>query len=880
MIIKRSRFLVFLLVIVALVFQSASAMPFNRLASGGGGGPTGSDAPSLYAQSMLASQSLSQVVNEFGKIKLSLDALGTLDDSGIIQVEKPDGATVRKAYLMAATTGWSSYRLQPGDVTILGNNVAWESEIANSIFSYNYWADVTAIVKPTIDAAPAGLIDIPVGEGSVTYSIDGEILAVIFDDPNQAQNHTIQLYFGAQNVAGDTFTIDFGMPLDKSDPNLVLDYSLGISYGCVTAGFCALPLQYSIVDVNGQRLTTSAGGEDDGSPQNGALITVGGIGDSNDNPPDPYATSDDPRADDELYNLVPFIDDGDSSVTIETSNPSQDDNIMFAALMMSARSIRIIDVDISLYNNPTTTQARAPYESIINFMADGIFESSNGANKLGRVRFFPSNGNAAQANIIWVERCHPNANVSGFGTNGLHVNMCDIFRDGSGPGVDYNFLADTSHQRGGGYTLAHEMGHYYYSLYDEYVGSATYDTIYHFPHSTDKAVTNSIMNSQWNALGGNFNWLNFSIPKNDTKATAQYRVYQADGWTTLARPLSDDPRDGDRAALPGRLVHPELRDVRPADNQDSPLDLPGTARSALNIVWESVTPAGLEIVPSALSLPLNAQLSSILGQNISYPNPILLLAFVHSDLMVTDMGVEAYVTLPGGFTQPIVFADDGVPPDAMANDGLYSAILGYTENGIYHFDIHFDNDANQAKFVSTAFTPTSGADGQPVPLQEPVLVDEPFLLTQSLQVSVSHVQADDHGNIPDEATPITSDNVSYPGKIDYAGDLDVFQFTTTGSSVNYVRVTNLALGANPKLRIFGTNKTTLLFSKALDPDKSEYLFVPLPGVASGTTLYAEVSDQSAASSGGFYEVSAGPRLSSDEYFDKPLFMPMIRISFP
>ncbi len=44
--------------------------------------------------------SLQPMVTETGKINISVDGLGT-SGSGIIQVEKPEGATVRGAYLIA-----------------------------------------------------------------------------------------------------------------------------------------------------------------------------------------------------------------------------------------------------------------------------------------------------------------------------------------------------------------------------------------------------------------------------------------------------------------------------------------------------------------------------------------------------------------------------------------------------------------------------------------------------------------------------------------------------------------------------------------------------------------------------------------------------------
>jgi len=61
------------------------------------------------------------------------------------------------------------------------------------------------------------------------------------------------------------------------------------------------------------------------------------LDDSNANPPNPYATANgDPRQDDELYDLIPFVSDGDTTITVYTLNPSDDDNIYFTALFLAS----------------------------------------------------------------------------------------------------------------------------------------------------------------------------------------------------------------------------------------------------------------------------------------------------------------------------------------------------------------------------------------------------------------------------------------------------------------------------------------------------------------------------------------------------------------
>ncbi|AKB71613.1 PKD domain-containing protein [Methanosarcina mazei] len=276
--------------------------------------------------------SLQPMVTETGKISLSVDGLGT-DSSGIIQVEKPEGATVRSAYLIAAGE-WGS-QIPEGSVLINGSAVYWN----NTVFStacYNYWADVTSIVKPAVDIAPAGRVNFTVTETS-PYSSDGEVLAVIFDDPDQKEDNTVILLFGGQNPAGDTFSIKLSDPVDKNDSNFAIDMGLGISFSYQNSGGS----QVSNVNVNGVRVTSSAGGEDDGFSGNGALLTVGGLDDSTANPLDPYAGPSNPRTDDELYNLLPFVNSGDSNITVFTQNPSNDDNIFFSYFFLKSSTAMV-----------------------------------------------------------------------------------------------------------------------------------------------------------------------------------------------------------------------------------------------------------------------------------------------------------------------------------------------------------------------------------------------------------------------------------------------------------------------------------------------------------------------------------------------------------
>ena len=275
----------------------------------------------------------------------------------------------------------------------------------------------------------------------------------------------------------------------------------------------------------------------------------------------------------------------------------------------------IIDLEISLHKSTVPLADRTKYENIIGYLADAVFEASNGENKIGTVTFYLGGACASKADIVWVASCHPNGAVSGRAVNGQNIEFCDVF-----PGTtitSYFLNSDTDHQ-GGGYTLGHEMGHYYYSLYDEYLGDVSYDSIFHFPHSTDNPVQDAIMNYQWGAVGGNYKWLNFSIAKNyqisggGTRVTAQSRVYGASAWDTLARAVSADPRDGQRATLPVRIHHPELAAVAPAAGADAAIDLPNTAaRSALNVVWGSCSIAYQIVIDKSGSMNIPSKMPNV-----------------------------------------------------------------------------------------------------------------------------------------------------------------------------------------------------------------------------------------------------------------------------
>lgn len=254
---------------------------------------------------------------------ISIDALGVADNTdGIISSEIPVGASIYGAYLYSASVWSSSLKNVLFDGNTLVSDASSRLDVGGkdaNAASENRW-DVTSIVQSKVGGG-SGLFNFTVKE--LGY-LDGEILAVLYNVPSDPVQ-TAFIFDGELATAGDSFNINLTTPFSVGDDVIM---SLGISYGYQGS------VQYTEVDVNGQRLTSSAGGEDDGiENQNGGLITAGGIGDSIANPANPLAGPGGDRFyDDELYNLAAFLNEGATLITIDTLNPSADDNVFFMGL--------------------------------------------------------------------------------------------------------------------------------------------------------------------------------------------------------------------------------------------------------------------------------------------------------------------------------------------------------------------------------------------------------------------------------------------------------------------------------------------------------------------------------------------------------------------
>lgn len=288
-----------------------------------------------------AGNGLKPFYQAFDKLRLSVDGSGAFNAQSTVQVDKPAAnAKVVKAFLM--TTTYGRLGIGTGAVSLDGRDISFMAVDTAAAFGFPTYfnmalADVTGVVKSKIDDAGPGLVNFRVRENfneNVNQGIDGVVLAVVFSTPSDAKPRSIVLLFGGLPASGEAFEVSLDRPIDPSKGNARADMGVGISFSYQLQRAD----QSTKIRVNGKTLTSAAGGQDDGDVRlqsNGAILTVGGVGDSNRNPANPNAAPTKPTSDDELYSLLPFITKTTRSIKVTAENTTDDNNFFFAWLDLS-----------------------------------------------------------------------------------------------------------------------------------------------------------------------------------------------------------------------------------------------------------------------------------------------------------------------------------------------------------------------------------------------------------------------------------------------------------------------------------------------------------------------------------------------------------------
>jgi hypothetical protein len=286
----------------------------------------------MLCASVQANAALTLFNSYVGHYGLSTDGGGSTSSAYDVNAFVPVGSVVTAAFLYQSNSGGSS----ANPVSLNGTALTF-SGYTNNFGLNSARADVTSIVAGVVNGGAGGTYNFNVTEG-FSSGTDGTGLVVVYSNSLFAIS-TVGILDGFSASGGDTTSINFATPLSPGASGFVADLRLGIGYSCCN--------QASTVIINGTTITNVAGGNDDsGILANGALITLGGDNDA-------FSTLLPAYDDDhERYNLVPYIANGSTTITIDTRNPSGDDNIFLAAFQVSGAAA--INAPVSGVPEPST----------------------------------------------------------------------------------------------------------------------------------------------------------------------------------------------------------------------------------------------------------------------------------------------------------------------------------------------------------------------------------------------------------------------------------------------------------------------------------------------------------------------------------------------
>ena len=243
-----------------------------------------------------------------------------------------------------------------------------------------------------------------------------------------------------------------------------------------------------------------------------------------------------------------------SLTVVDNEAPGLDVGASLEELTLSFRDLptATIDLTMSVMGTADATK-RDQYEAVIGKFAEALFQSTQGAHRVGNVDMYTNGRAASRADVVWGSIGWPNVPCGQDYHSGLgRIHMFETWDKGT----ELLPLIGNANPSHAGYTLAHEWGHYFYGLYDQYLSGDS--PVYRFLRET-----NSLMADQLEDLNDR-RYLSHSIHPSfrsafnrDRKTGKNFKIYGASEWDVLQRFSGRDPNIK-RTGLTGRFHYPEL----------------------------------------------------------------------------------------------------------------------------------------------------------------------------------------------------------------------------------------------------------------------------------------------------------------------------------
>lgn len=208
-------------------------------------------------------------------------------------------------------------------------------------------------------------------------------------------------------------------------------------------------------------------------------------------------------------------------------------------------SVGYFDLTVSLDWNPAQEERDGRLKNAFEQFAKDVHKMTEGKQKLRKLYVYVDSQQMNQADIQFLNSGgRSNATPMGIFHAGGRILTYTGFSSGSARTDAYI-----------GHTMAHELAHYAYALFDEYADAGrTSSALLYMPLSGDNP-RQTIMNRQ-----GDYQWFSVAgdYDTEDKQKTAQWRVYQSSAWQTLIRAPADDPRPSGYSAQHPRVRYSEF----------------------------------------------------------------------------------------------------------------------------------------------------------------------------------------------------------------------------------------------------------------------------------------------------------------------------------